>query len=415
MEESYDGYVGIDWGSDAHAIVLVDPSGQVHGTWAVAHTPLAVHTCLTAILAQTGVPPGRLAVGLEIPRGVLVDAVIERGFAVFALNPKQLDRFRDRYTLAGAKDDRRDAHVIADALRTDRLHFRRIRPDAPLLLAVREYAHILDELEREHRRLANQLRAQLARVAPQWLTLASGADQPWWWDLVEAVMAPTGPRRIGAARVTRILRRHRITRWTTPEVLTVLRHGSWDPAVGTWPAVQAHVALLLPRLRLVRSQRADSRAKLDRVLAECADLALDGEPGEHRDVSILRSLPGVGRKVTAAMLGYAARALADRDYPTLRSYAGVAPITRRSGKSYHVTKMRYACHAKLRGALHHWAGTSLRLDPAARAYYDTLRRRGCTHPRALRSVGDRWLRILMAMLKSQRPYDASRFNVGLNA
>ena len=84
------------------------------------------------------------------------------------------------------------------------------------------------------------------------------------------------------------------------------------------------------------------------------------------------------------MLGYTARALADRDYPTLRSYAGVAQITRRSGKSYHVTKMRYACHAKLRGALHHWAGTSLRLDPAARAYNDTLRRRGCTHPRALR-------------------------------
>jgi len=232
-------------------------------------------------------------------------------------------------------------------------------------------------------------------VVPHWLALAPAADEPWFWRVIEDGLTSTGPRPVRAPRVSRILREHRITRWSTEEVLAVLARRQWTVAAGTWPAVYAHVMLLLPRLHLLRTQRSELKATLDRALARCAET--EGQPGEHRDVSILRSLPGVGRKVAAAMLGYATRALAERDYHTLRSYTGVAPVTKRSGKRYHVTPMRYACHPKLRAALHYWAGASLRLDRAAHAYYKALRQRGCTHGRALRSVGDRWLRILMAM------------------
>ena len=57
-----------------------------------------------------------VAVALEVPRGPLVDALLARGVHVYAVNPKQLDRFRDRYTVAGTKDERRDARVAATAL-----------------------------------------------------------------------------------------------------------------------------------------------------------------------------------------------------------------------------------------------------------------------------------------------------------
>ena len=408
MEQSYVWYVGIDWGSETHDLVLVDALGQVKGAWKIAHDAVAVHDCLTAILSQTGAAPGQVAVGLEIPRGVIVEALLERGFDVFALNPKQLDRFRDRHTVAGAKDDRRDAYVVADSLRTDRHRFRRVQPEPAALVELREYVQMLDALARDHRRVANQLRDQLVRVVPHWLALAPAADEPWFWRVIEDGLTSTGPRPVRAPRVTRILREHRITRWSTEEVLAVLAQRQWTVAAGTWPAVYAHVMLLLPRLHLLRTQRSELEATLDRALARCAET--EGQPGEHRDVSILRSLPGVGRKVAAAMLGYATRALAERDYHTLRSYTGVAPVTKRSGKRYHVTTMRYACHPKLRAALHYWAGASLRLDRAAHAYYKALRQRGCTHGRALRSVGDRWLRILMAMLRTQQTYDPSRFD-----
>ena len=56
---------------------------------------------------------------------------MENNFAVFSINPKQVDRFRDRYTVAGAKDDSRDARVLASALRTDRQSFKRVEADDP--------------------------------------------------------------------------------------------------------------------------------------------------------------------------------------------------------------------------------------------------------------------------------------------
>jgi transposase len=136
---------------------------------------------------------------------------------------------------------------------------------------------------------------------------------------------------------------------------------------------------------------------------------VEGEPREHRDVEILRSLPGVGRMVTATMLSEAAGPVADRDYPTLRTYGGAAPVTKRSGKRAFFVHMRYGCKRRLRQALYHWSRTSLQRDAAARTYYDGLRARGHSHARALRSVADRWLRILVAMLRTGKLYDPSRF------
>ena len=100
--------------------------------------------------------------------------------------------------------------------------------------------------------------------------------------------------------------------------------------------------------------------------------------------------------------------MADRDYDTLRTYSGAAPVTKRSGKRASV-HMRYACKPRLRQALYHWARTSIQRDAAARAYYDALRQRGHAHARALRSVANRWLRILVAMLRTGTLYDPSRF------
>ena len=148
--------------------------------------------------------------------------------------------------------------------------------------------------------------------------------------------------------------------------------------------------------------------QIEHCLERLAAAPSEGEPREHRDVIILRSLPGVGRTVAATMLTEAAGPLAARDYPTLRAHGGTAPITKRSSKRTFV-HMRYACKHRLRNALYHWSRTSIQHDAQARAYYDRLRARGHQHSRALRSVADRWLRILVAMLRSGTVYDPTRF------
>jgi transposase len=409
-------YVGIDWGSGEHHFCLLDANGRVCGTRVVAHTADAVYAALQWVREQTGAAPEAVAVGLETPRGVLVDTVIEQRFAVFALNPKQLDRFRDRFTAGGAKDDPRDAHALADALRTDRRAFRAVRPDDPPVIHLRELSRLVEELQVEEGRLANRLREQLYRVDAAWLTLSPAADEPWLWTVLATSPHPDTWRQLPRGRITAALRAHRIRRLTVEAIVTSLRRPRLSVAAGVGDAVAARIAALVPQLILVHQQRTTTERQIDRLLETLAAAeATAGDPPEHRDVEILRSLPGVGRMVTATMLGEASGPVADRDYDTLRTYSGAAPITKRSGKRVFLVQMRYACNDRLREAMFHWARTSIQHDAAARAYYDALRARGHRHARALRSVADRWLRILVAMLTTRTLYDPSRLRSSASA
>ena len=409
MTDTFEWFVGIDWGSEAHALCVLDAQGQLRGTRTVAHTAVAVHEAVQWLREQTGVAPAQIAVAIETPRGVLVDTVIEHGFPVFAVNPKQLDRFRDRFTAAGAKDDDRDAHVLADAVRTDRKAFRRVRVEDPLIVELREVTRLREDLQADEQRLANRLRDQLYRVDAGWLAISPAADETWLWALLAQVPDPARWTRLSHRRIAAMLRAHRIRRVTADDIRAALHQPRLAVAPGVTAAVRTRIAALVAQLQLVATQRRAAEQHIDQLLeALTGGEAGDGEPREHRDVEILQSLPGVGRIVTATMLTEATAALADRDYPTLRAYTGVAPVTKRSGKRAFFVHMRYACKRRLRHALYHWSQTSIQRDAAARTYDDALRARGHGHARALRSVADRWLRVLMAMLKTGTLYDASR-------
>jgi transposase len=410
VADTFAWYLGIDWGGDTHQFCVVDARGQVRGERAVAHTAVAVHEALRWVHATTGAAAHEIAVGLETPHGVLVDTLLEQGYRVFALNPKQLDRFRDRFSAGGAKDDRRDARVAADALRTDRRAFRAVRPDDPAIIQLRELSRMLEELQVEEGRLANRLREQLYRVHAAWLTLSPAADEPWLWTVLRDTPHPDAWPQLPRRRITPALRAHRIRRLTADDVIATVRQPRLTVAPGVTDAVAIRIAALIPQLVVVHEQRITAERQIDRLLEQLATAeATDDEPREHRDVEILRSLPGVGRIVTATMLTEAAGPVADRDYLTLRAYAGAAPVTKRSGKRAFFVHMRYGCKRRLRQALYHWSRTSIQRDPAARTYYDRLRARGHSHARALRSVADRWLRILVAMLRTGTLYDSSRF------
>ncbi len=411
MTEHFQWFVGIDWASEFHAVCLLDATGAIREERTVAHTIEAVNEWLTTLLEQTGADPSAIAVAIETPRGILVDTFLERGLAVFAINPKQLDRFRDRHTVAGAKDDRRDAHVLADSLRTDPGAFRRVQLDAPIVLELRELSRAEDEWQRDLGRLTNRIREQVARIAPALLSLCPAADEAWFWSLLEIAATPAARQRLTRTDIRALLKRHRIRRLTSDEVWTRLRAADFVPAPGVIAGVQVRLDGLVEQVRVTYAQRQRCLKEIDRVLAALTEREPTAEePCEHRDVEILLSLPGVGRLITATMLAEAARPLADRDYDTLRTHAGAAPVTKRTGKRFCVVQMRRACNERLRDAAYHWARCSLRQDARSRAYYAQLRRCGHTHGRALRSVVDRWFRILIAMLTHRTLYDPTRFS-----
>src|SRR5215208_2089865 len=108
-------FAGVDWGSERHQVCLLDAAGQVVGERAFRHDGAGLAALCEWLVSVAG-EPSRVAVAIEVPHGPVVDALLDRGFAVHAINPKQLERLRDRVSLAGAKDDRRDARIAAGGL-----------------------------------------------------------------------------------------------------------------------------------------------------------------------------------------------------------------------------------------------------------------------------------------------------------
>jgi transposase len=397
-------FVGIDWASAAHEVCVLDRDGKVCERRQVQHTVPDLQDFIDVLLTRAHGDPTTVAIGIEVPRGALVELLVERGFDVYAINPKQMDRFRDRFAPAGAKDDRRDALVIGDSLRTDPQAFRQVRLDHPAIIELREWSRIDEDLGVELTRLTNQLRDLVYRGMPGLLCLCPAADDPWFWAVLRAAPTPAAQRRLSERQLERLLRSHRIRRLTAAQVREVLQQPVVFTAPGVIDAVTAHLQLLLPRVELIATQRREAERHLERMLHRLEQESADGDQREHSDVAIVRSMPGIGTRVAARMLAEASQPLVDRAYHVLRACLGVAPVTKQSGKRRTVS-MRYACNSRLRNAAYHWARAGAQNDPASRSYYDSLRARGHSHGRALRSVADRLLRILMTLLTRGQIFD----------
>jgi transposase len=410
MVDDHQWFVGIDWATRSHSVCLLDAGGRRVGEREFAHGGTGLTELRDWLLEKTKAASRQIAVAIETPHGPVVEMLLEHGFVVFAINPKQLDRFRDRFTVAGAKDDRRDAQVLAGSLRTDRQAFRRLASNNPTVIELREWSRIADELQQERTRLANRVRQQLWRYYPQAAELTDDVADDWFLALWQEVPTPDRAAKAAEKTITAILKHHRIRRLDAATVLKTLRKTPLFVAPGTAEAACAHIRSLAARLGLINHQVKEAQQSLDRLCIKLEEEeSPSGQSFEQCDVMILRSWPGIGRIVLATLLAEATEALHRRDYHALRALAGVAPVTRRSGKQRFVIR-RLACNGRLQLAVYHWSRVAIQHDAAARRRYDALRQRGHGHARALRSVGDRLLYALCTTLKRQTPYDAGYNN-----
>src|SRR3954469_22241059 len=158
-------FAGVDWGSEKHQVCLLDAAGAIVGERAFRHDGAGLAALCDWLVSLAG-DTGAVAVAIEVPHGPVVDALLDRGFAVHAISPKQLDRLRDRISVAGAKDDRRDARVAAAGLRTDPHLFRHVAVSDPAVIELREWSRLAEELQQERGRLGHRIRQQLWRYYP---------------------------------------------------------------------------------------------------------------------------------------------------------------------------------------------------------------------------------------------------------
>jgi transposase len=388
-------FVGIDWSETHHDVCVMDAEGGVLGTGRVPDGVEGVAR-LHEMVATHAADPSGVAVGIEIDRGLLVGALVAAGYAVHAVNPLSVDRYRDRHRVSGAKSDPGDARVLADLVRTDRHLHRLVAGDSELAEGIKVLARAHQSLIWSRQRHLNQLRNALREFYPGALE-AFGTDLASPDALAVLGVAPTPPagRSLSAARIATALRKAgrqwRVTE-RAEQIRTALRSSQLEaPAVLS----RAYGEVVRSTVSIVTEMTAQIEA-LGRELQARFEV--------HPDAEILRSLPGLG-----SVLG--ARVLAEfGDDPTRyadpkarKNYAGTSPITKASGRS-RVALARFARNRRLADALDMWAFCSLSTSAGARGHYDEHRARGNTHHQALRSLSNRWVGILHGCLRRRQSY-----------
>ena len=405
-------FAGIDLGDRKHHVHLTDAAGTFCGAATFSHGGRGIARLLSWLVEQTGADPGSIGVALEVPHGAVVDGLLDQGFSVFAINPKQADRARELFVLSGAKDDPRDAEGLAVVLRTVPQVFRHLQPKHPVLVRLRDRSRLRADLVKRRTQLTQKIRAQLLRYFPAMWELAGALSGLWgalFLTLWERAPTPERARRLRRATLQRVLRECRIRKRTVEEVVALFHQPALVVAPGVTEGAVETIQLLVAQLRLVNDQvRTMDRGiaalleELPTALGEAGDEAEEGD-----SLTRLLSMKGAGTVVAAGLFGEASDLLVGGSFQQTRAYLGAAPVTKKSGKTERVYKRR-AVNRHGQNALYHFAAAAIAADPGFQRQKEVLKARGHNHARILRTLGDRILRIFFAMQRDKTLYDPER-------
>lgn len=385
-------YLGVDWADQEHAVWGVDEAGQKVTARTVPHTADGLSEWGRE-LDEWRARGNELWAAIERPEGRVVDFLLDHGVVVYPINPKALDRARDRFRQSGAKSDPFDARVAAEFLRTDHGCLTPLYPSSEAAQELKYLTEDCQRLIRQQTRLLNQLTATLKAYYPRALDVAE-LPTALARDFLQAYPTPEALARLTEQQWERWAKAHRLSAARTAELWTVLQqpHVPVPAHVSRAKAqmMRALVAALAPVVEAVATYRRAIDDFFGRMPA--AQWARTLPVGEH----------GITVPTLWARLGDApARWTSFRH---LQAQAGTVPVTKRSGKQQVVT-FRFACDKALRTVVDQLAFLSLRSSEWARAYYDAQRARGHRHRHALRALGAKWLKIIFVMWQRQVSYD----------
>jgi transposase len=391
---------GIDWAEDHHDVSLVDAEGKVVGKRRISDD-VAGFALLLQLLAEAGdSAEDPIPVAIETSRGLLVACLRATGRQVYAINPKAVDRYRDRHSLARKKSDAGDALVLAHILRTDRAAHRPLPADSELAQAIAVLARAQQDAVWERTCAHNKLRSLLREYYPAILAAFTdkrgGILRPEARAVLAAALTPAAAAKLSTAQLRKLLvgaGRRRGIDAEAQRLQMVLR----DEYLHHPPLIEnAFGAQALALLR-----------QLDTACTNADELATKAVAhfDKHPDAEIITSLPGLGSLTGARVLAE----IGDdpsrfADARSLKAYAGAAPVTRASGKSRTVMHRRIK-NQRLAGVGYIWAFAALTASPGARAHYDRRRTTGDRHTAAQRNLFNRLLGCLHHCLHTRQTYN----------
>jgi transposase len=383
---------GIDWASSEHAVAVLDAYGQPIERFDVSHTCAGLRQ-LTRRLRRAGVDQ----VAIERPDGPVVDALLEAELTVFVIDPKQLKNMRGRYGSAGNKDDRFDAYVLADVLRTDRTRMCPLTRDSEQTITLRMTVRARQDLVHARVAMANQLRAHLQTTLPGVIGLFRDIDSTITLRFLTRFPSQDKVDWLSRSRLGNWLRSIGYNHLANLDRLWDHLHGAPSGIRGPEAAARAEITLAL--VAALTSLRTQIKALENQIADQLA---------HHPDAAIFTSLPRSGTVRAARLLAEIGDARGRFPTPeALTCLAGAAPSTKQSGKVKVVT-FRWAADKQLRGAVIDFAGDSHHANPWAADLYQRARNRGHDHPHAVRILARAWLHVIWRCWQDHVPYDPAK-------
>jgi len=398
LEVEYAAYIGLDWGSEKHAIAVKTPGSHEIDKSDLNQTPEDLHDWIRKLRNKF---EGRtVAIAIEQTKGAVIHALLGYEFVhVFRINPKSLADYRKAFSPSGAKDDPTDADYLLEWVE---LHRDRIRPWAPDDAQTRALQKLV-EFRREvinHRvALTNQLTQTLKEYFPQALDWGGEIDSLMMLDFLSKW--PT-LEKIKKAR---------------PDTLRTFyrQHGSRSierieerlEGIGTSQALTKDSAVIAVSVCIVQTIIRSMHAILESI--NDIDKEIAERFNTHPDRAIFDSFPGAGPVIAPRLL---AAMGSDRSRfesaDEVQRYSGIAPVTERSGKHTWVHR-RFACPKFLKQSFHEFAAQSRKSCPWARAYYEMKRNKGLRHHASVRALAYKWIRIIYRCWQERILYDETAY------
>ena len=386
-------YVGIDWADEEHCAYITDDSGQKLDSFSIEHSEEGMSK-LQSRIHRFSLKLDNVLFSLETDNGLVVSTLMDWGYTVYPINPKAVDRYRDRYKTSGIKSDEFDACVLANILRTDKVRFQPILPDSELSREIKVLTRDREKLISDRTRLSNRLTSILKAYYPAGLELFSEVAQPITLSFLSKYPTYQDAKNLSFEEFRRFLSENR---YPHPKRAS----GMYEKL--QQPHLECEDVLTRTKSRLMLATVSQLQLLIDEIKSYEKETQKLVE--SHPDANIFLSLPGAGDILTARFIAE----LGDnrdryQEAGDIQAVSGSAPITIQSGKKKRV-RFRRSCKKPFRNTIHTFAFCSTNECAWAKEHYDQQIAAGKSHNQAVRSLSNKWMKIIFALWKRGETYD----------
>ena len=396
--DTFAAFIGIDWADAKHDGCLQAAGTAKREYFQLEHTPEAIDAWVTTLRTRFNGQP--VAICLELDKGPLVSALRKYDFLVlFPINPLTLARYREAFTPSRAKDDPTDAELQLELLLTHRDKLHPLTPQSATMRALTQLVEHRRRVVGDKVRMTNRLTSTLKNYFPHVLQWFQDKDTPIFCDFLSRWPTLKAVQLARRSTLESFFRDHHVR---SPEVIAHRLQ-----AIRAALPLTTDEGVIAPNALLVQALVAQLRVTLQAITD--FDTAIAQRAQSHPDFPLFQALPGAG-PVFASRLLVAFGEQRER-YPSataLQQYAGIAPVTERSGKKSWV-HWRLQCPKFLRQSFVEWAAESIRHSFWAQVYSQQQREKGKTHQAAVRALAFKWIRILYRCWQERIPYDEATY------